>query len=266
VAHSMGNRALTKALQRCSNAFTSRGFEFLFAAPDVAQSAFLARLAACSNTQNYTLYATNSDLALVGSALLRFFRERRAGDCSFGDLCLGATFDTVNCSTAHRAPDDGICHSYVYKCPDVAADVARVVLGHEAQFRESSADTRTLQALQEPRGVLQEDGSRAEVPVLYIVPRNRNRMQAWWQLHPTLQPSLGERDPWLQVQGAADAVPQVLPAPPSQEIIAVHTSSRRLWMAAAVLVALPLAVVACKCGSKRQNQHRGRRDSSDTKG
>lgn len=137
LAHSMGNEALTQALQQLTANGLQEPHQVVFAAADVSQSNFRRRMedaprgaAPGAQGPHYTLYRSSRDWALWLSKLLRprglFDFAPRAGDAS--EYCLSNEFDTVNCDTVWQNPqDDPRFHSYVFKHPDVAADISLVL-------------------------------------------------------------------------------------------------------------------------------------------
>lgn len=178
LAHSMGNQALTQALQ--GTHLSEPGHHFMFAAPDIAVADFQERLQRCQGSwqlncaHDYTLYCANRDTALWLSKLLRFFREPRAGDCSI-DMCMAEAgeFVTIDCSPVGNSAEDRIFHSYVFRNPDVAADIARVAEGDTADTRKAD-ELKTLQPWRAER-------HNKVVEELHIYPRREQERQTWWQ-------------------------------------------------------------------------------------
>jgi esterase/lipase superfamily enzyme len=147
VAHSMGNEALTQALEGIQ--FTNAQ-QLVFAAPDVSQDDFKRRLGKGDRENgHFTLYCRKDDWALWVSRLLNSNTPSwglgRAGDSSVRLCREPGLFDTIDCSPVARSPNDPYGHGYVTKDPNVAGDVRRVALGDPIDQRIENP--RTLEAI-----------------------------------------------------------------------------------------------------------------------
>ncbi len=114
IAHSMGNRALTDALELMATRRTALGqadpvfAQVIFAAPDVDAGLFLAMLPTFRPlARRMTLYASNQDWALAASRRLHGDAPR-AGQGG-RDIISDANIDTVDMSLLG---DDMLAHSY----------------------------------------------------------------------------------------------------------------------------------------------------------
>ena len=137
VAHSMGNRILTAALEGVRDAGTPiaqllRNATLVFAAADVGRRHFvkvLRETAARPEREHLrTVYRSNCDRALAISTFLN--REGRAGS----RLLLRDEFETVDASFSSGR--DFSKHGYWAQSPAVVADLRGVILlGQTAQER-----------------------------------------------------------------------------------------------------------------------------------
>ncbi|MFT4438840.1 alpha/beta hydrolase [Caballeronia sp. 15715] len=102
IAHSMGNRVLFKALQSLSVADASQIQEVVMAAPDVDTGHFEAALVTLrKRAKRYTLYASDADIALALSSLIRT-KYARLGQGGNG-IFVAEGVDTVDGSEAVTA-------------------------------------------------------------------------------------------------------------------------------------------------------------------
>ena len=125
VAHSMGNRALTRVLQTFQEAHPEPVFnEIILAAPDVNRVVFLERiLPGISGTgKRITLYASSDDVPLQVSR--RFHDYPRAGEGP-PHLVLVDGVETIDASGINT---DFLAHSYFAQARPVIQDIADVVL------------------------------------------------------------------------------------------------------------------------------------------
>lgn len=111
VAHSMGSRVLTMALDRLAlmNPKTIDHFqEVVLAAPDI-NNRVLSQLSAAlkAAADRITIYASNRDLALRASAFIRRSQARAGGDARA--IQLANTYDIID---ATRAKSSLLGHSY----------------------------------------------------------------------------------------------------------------------------------------------------------
>lgn len=139
IAHSMGNRALTKALKEIEVTSTQHDQRFnqvILAAPDIDADEFKQRIAPAivSKARHITLYASSKDLALAAS------REFNSGDPRAGDagahLVVVPGIDTIDVS----AGDSSLLgHSYYGDSTSVLRDIEfllRDTPAAERQFLE----------------------------------------------------------------------------------------------------------------------------------
>ena len=130
IAHSMGNRALTKALQELSLELGEEKRLFnqvILAAPDVDAGVFKKQIApAITKTANQvTLYASSNDRALIASKEVH--GHPRAGE-SGENIVVAEGIDTIDVSSLET---DMLGHSYYGDNNSVVADI--FVLLHEAE-------------------------------------------------------------------------------------------------------------------------------------
>ena len=122
IAHSMGNRALTRAvaaLDRQSPALRSRIREIILTAPDIDADVFRDELAPAliAMQRPITLYASSNDLALMASKKVHGYG--RAGDSGAGLIVLTG-MDTVDATGV----DTGLLgHSYFGDSRTVLSDM-----------------------------------------------------------------------------------------------------------------------------------------------
>ena len=134
VAHSMGNRALTGALQDII-AESGRGpvphfREVILAAPDVDAGVFRQLAAAIeSSADRVTLYASSKDKALHASKTVHDFP--RAGE-SGTNIVLVKGIDTIDVSSLDT---DFLGHSYVAENSSVISDIFHLIAGVPAAKR-----------------------------------------------------------------------------------------------------------------------------------
>lgn len=125
IAHSMGNRILTQAIETDPSIFTSETTPYrhlVLAAPDVDRLNFLSRiaphLARCRQT--VTLYCSSHDKALKASK--KFNGMQRAGDTIPSVTTYGGLF-SVDCSTISAGV---LGHNYICEVGRVVEDLAEV--------------------------------------------------------------------------------------------------------------------------------------------
>ncbi|MDD9586321.1 alpha/beta hydrolase, partial [Klebsiella variicola] len=146
IAHSMGNRALTRAvisLLREKPTFRSRLKEVILAAPDIDADVFKRDIAPALTTFGapVTLYASSTDLALAAS--MKVHRYPRAGDAD-GGLIVVPGIETIDATNV----DTGLIkHSYFADKQSVISDMFYLIND------EKSADERFgLQPVNIPDG------------------------------------------------------------------------------------------------------------------
>jgi esterase/lipase superfamily enzyme len=128
IAHSMGNRLVTKVIQERLRRGISTGSlrELLLAAPDINEEIFRERIApAIAAMQNVrrTIYASSNDLALKASKIVHGFR--RVGDTT-GGAAIFPGFETIDAArTAPTARAFG--HSYVVDSAKVLGDIQDII-------------------------------------------------------------------------------------------------------------------------------------------
>lgn len=149
LSHSMGNRAVTRAVNQVDPAHLPPGSaslsQVVFAAPDVDRDVFL-QLAKIfpGRAERFTLYASRRDLALAASKLLH--RMPRAGDGG-DDVLVAAGFDTIEASAADTSLL-GLGHSYYGDLRSILSDIGEL-LRHGA----APAQRMALAQVNMPHGV-----------------------------------------------------------------------------------------------------------------
>lgn len=139
LSHSMGNRLVTRALERLDPATLPPGSarlrQIMFAAPDVDRDVFL-QLAQHfpGRAERFTLYASRRDLALKASKLLH--RGPRAGDGG-ADVVVVNGIDTIEASDADTSLF-GLGHSYYGDRRSILGDI-QALLTHGSEPRRRFA-------------------------------------------------------------------------------------------------------------------------------
>lgn len=133
IAHSMGNRPLTRALERIAARLTTPGAkppfsEILLTAPDIDAEVFadLARIFRKTG-ERVTLYASSNDRALIASKEVNGYR--RAGD-SGDDIVVIPEVDTVDVSSVDTSLF-GLGHSYYGDNCSVLSDIVLLLRGRQ---------------------------------------------------------------------------------------------------------------------------------------
>ena len=126
IAHSMGNRVLTRALVDAvaeRPAFASRVREVVLAAPDIDAETFRRDLAPrlIAAARGTTMYASSTDAALNVSH--QYNGEARAGDIAAGPIVV-IGMETVDVSAVDPGP---LGHSYIGDSPSVLDDIAKLI-------------------------------------------------------------------------------------------------------------------------------------------
>jgi esterase/lipase superfamily enzyme len=126
IAHSMGNRALTNALNKLAQDNSlqpDQKFQnVILAAPDVSQSLFRQiENSVKSMTQNLTLYASDKDKALQISA--RIHGEPRLGQAGENTVVL-PSMETVDATLVDSSFTG---HAYYGDSPNVISDIGRII-------------------------------------------------------------------------------------------------------------------------------------------
>src|SRR5713226_4906591 len=126
IAHSMGNRALTRALSSIAlrHAGVPPVFKHVFlAAPDIDVGLFRQLAATFSSAaSDVTLYASSRDEAIVASA--KIHRFDRVGDSTH--ICVVPKIDTID-ATAADTDLIGIGHSYFSDKRSILTDIYQVM-------------------------------------------------------------------------------------------------------------------------------------------
>jgi esterase/lipase superfamily enzyme len=128
IAHSMGNRALTRAVASLLTArpeLAGRLKEVILAAPDIDAEVFRRDIAPAlvAAGRPVTLYASSKDLALEASRKVHGYA--RAGD-SGGDLVVVPGVDTID---ATRVDTGLLGHSYFAQTQSILSDIDGLVRG-----------------------------------------------------------------------------------------------------------------------------------------
>jgi esterase/lipase superfamily enzyme len=125
IAHSMGNRALLKALLRMNSEpgrIPAPFHDFILAAPDVDRSEFVREVEQLTQPNRHiTLYVSSSDQMLLVSQRL-FHHEIRAGEAGPGIIVL-PSIDTIDVT---RTSIDLLGHSYYGNNRPVLRDLAHI--------------------------------------------------------------------------------------------------------------------------------------------
>jgi esterase/lipase superfamily enzyme len=131
VAHSMGNRVMTMALQTMvlkDEHPESSVRQIVLAAPDIDRNVFEQLAGAIRGAgQRVTLYASSNDRALWVSKLLH--RGPRAGDCG-PDMVLCEGIDTIDASLVDSSLLS-LRHGYFSAKPSVLTDLTRLIRSDE---------------------------------------------------------------------------------------------------------------------------------------
>ena len=139
IAHSMGNRALTRAFEQLPDVKNSDGQpvinQFIMAAPDVNPAEFrLLSDRIKQLTRSRTLYASDSDIALIGSEILRRSAYTRLGQG--GDLrVILEGIQTIDASDLEQPMFD-LGHSY-YVHPLVIQDLRHLLRATQSELPRS---------------------------------------------------------------------------------------------------------------------------------
>ncbi len=126
IAHSMGNRALTKVISDVAKETPkakTKIKEIILAAPDIDASVFTGNIVPeiTKNYKNITLYASSGDNALLGSEIFHGNRPR-AGDAGDG-LVVVPGIETIDVSGIDSSL---LGHSYIAGTRSILEDVAEV--------------------------------------------------------------------------------------------------------------------------------------------
>lgn len=134
VAHSMGNRALVRALHNFDTSKLPAGSaklrEVIFAAPDIDAETFVDLAAAFhGRASRFTLYASDNDGALAVSKTIH--KYARAGDGG-SEIVVVAGVDTIDASAVDTSL---LGHSYYGDSRSILADIHALVRGGTAPRR-----------------------------------------------------------------------------------------------------------------------------------
>jgi len=129
IAHSMGNRLLTRAFEKLPDRKNSQGQQMInrliMAAPDVNPAEFMLLADRIRNlTRSRTLYASDKDIALIGSETLRMSNYTRLGQGGAARIIVDGV-QTIDASGLGRSLFD-LGHSY-YVHPRVMQDLKHLL-------------------------------------------------------------------------------------------------------------------------------------------
>jgi esterase/lipase superfamily enzyme len=135
VAHSMGNRGMTKALATLFTEhpeYRKRFKEIILAAPDIDADIFKNDIAPAliNAEQPITLYASSKDKALMASRKLHEYP--RAGQSDPGSIIVLTGMETIDASNVET---DFLGHSYVMDESSIISDIYYLVQGVRARNR-----------------------------------------------------------------------------------------------------------------------------------
>lgn len=148
VAHSMGNRALTRAFMELASDLPNEQLalftELILAAPDIDADVFRTDIAPAlaATGSPVTLYASAKDLAMVASQ--KFGGAPRAGDTRHGVVVVKGV-ETIDATKAD-ANFWGLGHGYVANSPKILHDlhdliVSRLRAAQRGDLEEVAAET-----------------------------------------------------------------------------------------------------------------------------
>ncbi len=127
IAHSMGSRALTQALQTLGAQPASQGLRFhelILAAPDLDVEDFRKmEITIKSSATHVTLYASSRDKALIASDIVHFLR-RRLGQAGSRLFVEPQILDTIDASAVDT---DFLDHSYFADSASIMNDLVKLV-------------------------------------------------------------------------------------------------------------------------------------------
>lgn len=129
IAHSMGSRVLTKALDRLTVMHAATHFqEIVLAAPDLNAAVFKQlSIALRQSADRVTVYSSRRDLALKLSAALRG-EPIRTGAATGG----GAAMTGIDMIDATKAATSLLGHSYFAESPQILKDLGQLLLQRDA--------------------------------------------------------------------------------------------------------------------------------------
>lgn len=141
IAHSMGNRGLTRALSSIiaeNPSATTKIKEIILAAPDIDGDVFKKDIAPVlvKIKKPITLYASSNDLALRASQM--FSAYPRAGQAGSSMVVLSG-IETIDAS---NVPSDLLGHSYFSGTPDVLSDIFQII--HEGTRPDKRTKLRAV--------------------------------------------------------------------------------------------------------------------------
>ena len=128
IAHSMGSRAVTQAVNALATQPASSQIKFqeiVLAAPDLDVDQFRKMEAAIkSSASHVTLYASSRDKALIASDIVHYLR-RRLGQAGPGLFVEPRVLDTIDASAVDT---DFLDHSYFADSASILHDLVRLVI------------------------------------------------------------------------------------------------------------------------------------------
>lgn len=129
IAHSMGNRALARAIEHLDTSTLPPGSatlrQIIFAAPDIDRDVFLQIATAFYNrSEHFTLYASDKDIALKCS---KYIHQRlRAGEIG-GMPVIASGVDTIDASNTNTSLF-GLGHSYYADRRSILSDIYEILM------------------------------------------------------------------------------------------------------------------------------------------
>ena len=164
VAHSMGNRALTKVLRALATERPSPLFsEVLLTAPDIDADIFERDLAPAIQkvARRVTLYASSKDAALMASKAVHGYV--RAGESGPTTIIVTSGIDTVDASNFDTSYL-GLGHSYYAEIEDVIRDMKQLLL--DAKSPQERSLREQLKGVDQKYWMLVAGASQNTAPII----------------------------------------------------------------------------------------------------